>query len=533
MAKNKASKQQQSTFVPKPKPLVSKKPTISKAPHLTQPLFGRVDKLTAGLIIATMGISYIAQVAHATSSDTGVTEGSDAPPPRNSNAKQPNRTQPTRSSPPPRANQKMCQRLVASQLEFNRNCPLQQNQNSAIANKPLLFSSHVRAAVHPGLYMLPNKLKSLGEWQVQQRLGALIAQKTVPGLEEPNAAYAFSVQLAKSLRKTFEIDQTYKEAGPGDRYWHDLALNWLESDILPVPMELMGENQWSDMLKKLNYRITAPDEKRPVVANDELQITEYRKGGSQINKVPFFPGIMKADSSLSYLQEHDPSNVPVFKDFVKYQNEYVASEAKKNIKKTSQHLLNFMDAKNPKIGAFLRKYYRWCPEADEIQPLMNQFFSTLKREIKTDPIKAAALAHMEFVYIHPFEDGNGRTARAFMNVILVQNGIPPVALLRNKQYMKIVSQAIENKDYKLFEDYLREEIAKAKKSAKETQKIPMALKTCLKEKSDATCQGLLTTLLDKAESLFVSPSKKTKTVPTKSQEKAARIAARKRAIRRQ
>lgn len=41
------------------------------------------------------------------------------------------------------------------------------------------------------------------------------------------------------------------------------------------------------------------------------------------------------------------------------------------------------------------------------------------------PIFVAALAHAQFVQIHPFSDGNGRTARALMNLILRRNGYPP------------------------------------------------------------------------------------------------------------
>lgn len=47
------------------------------------------------------------------------------------------------------------------------------------------------------------------------------------------------------------------------------------------------------------------------------------------------------------------------------------------------------------------------------------------------PVIFAAELHRRFVYIHPFEDGNGRTARLLMNLALIQKGyeiiaIPPV-----------------------------------------------------------------------------------------------------------
>ena len=41
------------------------------------------------------------------------------------------------------------------------------------------------------------------------------------------------------------------------------------------------------------------------------------------------------------------------------------------------------------------------------------------------PIFCAAAAHALLVQIHPFSDGNGRTARALMNLILRRNGYPP------------------------------------------------------------------------------------------------------------
>ncbi|KAH7684657.1 fic protein family protein [Aphelenchoides avenae] len=48
--------------------------------------------------------------------------------------------------------------------------------------------------------------------------------------------------------------------------------------------------------------------------------------------------------------------------------------------------------------------------------------------LRIDPVELAALAHYKLVYIHPFIDGNGRTARLLMNFILMQSGFPPVII---------------------------------------------------------------------------------------------------------
>ncbi len=49
-------------------------------------------------------------------------------------------------------------------------------------------------------------------------------------------------------------------------------------------------------------------------------------------------------------------------------------------------------------------------------------------EKEANPILLAAEFHYKFIRIHPFDDGNGRTARILMNFILMQFGFPPVII---------------------------------------------------------------------------------------------------------
>lgn len=46
----------------------------------------------------------------------------------------------------------------------------------------------------------------------------------------------------------------------------------------------------------------------------------------------------------------------------------------------------------------------------------------------------AALAHYKLVHIHPFADGNGRTSRLLMNMILMQAGYPPVIIHKQRRH---------------------------------------------------------------------------------------------------
>lgn len=76
------------------------------------------------------------------------------------------------------------------------------------------------------------------------------------------------------------------------------------------------------------------------------------------------------------------------------------------------------------------------PIPKDVPQQMSEFVNKLnKKKDSLHPVVLAAFAHRRLVDIHPFTDGNGRTARLLMNLILVNKGyqivsIPPI--LRNE-----------------------------------------------------------------------------------------------------
>jgi Fic family protein len=66
------------------------------------------------------------------------------------------------------------------------------------------------------------------------------------------------------------------------------------------------------------------------------------------------------------------------------------------------------------------------PSPAEIPALMNDFAAWLRTA--PDTPDSAFAAHRRLVGIHPFNDGNGRTARLLMNLILIRGGYDPVAV---------------------------------------------------------------------------------------------------------
>jgi Fic family protein len=66
------------------------------------------------------------------------------------------------------------------------------------------------------------------------------------------------------------------------------------------------------------------------------------------------------------------------------------------------------------------------PSAAEIPALMGDFAAWLGAA--PAGFETAFAAHARLVAIHPFNDGNGRTARLLMNLLLMQAGYPPVVI---------------------------------------------------------------------------------------------------------
>ena len=61
-----------------------------------------------------------------------------------------------------------------------------------------------------------------------------------------------------------------------------------------------------------------------------------------------------------------------------------------------------------------------CPPPEQVDILMNQLFNWMKtKKDEIHPLILSSIFHYEFVFIHPFKDGNGRTARLWQNVILL------------------------------------------------------------------------------------------------------------------
>ena len=127
------------------------------------------------------------------------------------------------------------------------------------------------------------------------------------------------------------------------------------------------------------------------------------------------------------------------------------------------------------------------PNARKVHQLLNELVDFVNENpLQLNSIELATVFHHRFVHIHPFFDGNGRTVRLVMNLLLMREGFPPAIILkndRNKYYaalnqankgnysklMLLMAQALErttniyltalpehDKDYQIISDIVKE-----------------------------------------------------------------------------
>ncbi|MBL0731788.1 MAG: Fic family protein [Desulfosarcina sp.] len=128
-----------------------------------------------------------------------------------------------------------------------------------------------------------------------------------------------------------------------------------------------------------------------------------------------------------------------------------------DIKSIHQLILRNIDDKNAgvyrSVNVTISGADHVPPDFFKVQTEMSNFSAWYKNDAqKIHPIERAARVHADFVKIHPFTDGNGRTSRLLMNLELMKDGFPPVVLYVEKrlEYYEALDTAHTKGDYTLF-----------------------------------------------------------------------------------
>ena len=102
-----------------------------------------------------------------------------------------------------------------------------------------------------------------------------------------------------------------------------------------------------------------------------------------------------------------------------------------------------------------------APPEDLVPKLIKDLFKRLNKDIETPILIKSCIFHYEFVYIHPFSDGNGRTARLWQNVLLTSwnplfEFVPIESQIKKYQsdYYKAIDTCNKNGNSNIFIEFM-------------------------------------------------------------------------------
>lgn len=99
------------------------------------------------------------------------------------------------------------------------------------------------------------------------------------------------------------------------------------------------------------------------------------------------------------------------------------------------------------------------PSGNDMYIQIKNFYADLEwKKKELNPIEYAAWTHAEFVRIHPFVDGNGRTSRLIMNYQLMSDGFLPISIAKENRldYYNALEEYAVNANLKKFADLIAE-----------------------------------------------------------------------------
>ncbi|MBI5875763.1 MAG: Fic family protein [Deltaproteobacteria bacterium] len=133
--------------------------------------------------------------------------------------------------------------------------------------------------------------------------------------------------------------------------------------------------------------------------DDEKELLNYKKAMDFISR---------------YLGKEDPITEGIIRELHKV--------TVKNVRGDKADPGNYRKIQNYVVNSLTREIIYTPPTPIEVPHLMREFVDWLNKAEDLSPVLIAGIAQFQFVHIHPFIDGNGRTARLLSTLILYKTG---------------------------------------------------------------------------------------------------------------
>ncbi len=176
-------------------------------------------------------------------------------------------------------------------------------------------------------------------------------------------------------------------------------------DLLEIPVSIEEEIKKETLAKRVHY--STKIEGNTLNLNEVIEVIENKNVSHERNVLE----VRNYYNALMYLNDLDSKNIT--EDLIFKVHNLV-------IGKKINYKDNYRDGQNVVADSITGNIAYLPPEAKDVKALMNQMIKEFNSKENKDipiPIKAGIFAY-EFVTIHPFWDGNGRTSRLLATYIL-------------------------------------------------------------------------------------------------------------------
>lgn len=131
---------------------------------------------------------------------------------------------------------------------------------------------------------------------------------------------------------------------------------------------------------------------------------------------------------------HEVENTKKAYDFMKkYKKEVNSGFIKKIHSHLTYNILGENSGEYRKIQVYMEGSKHLPARASKVNNEMNSLMRWMKNHQKLHSVVLAAYVHHFLIAIHPFIDGNGRTARLLLNFMLMKSGFPPVCIKKEER----------------------------------------------------------------------------------------------------
>ncbi len=212
----------------------------------------------------------------------------------------------------------------------------------------------------------------------------------------------------------------------------------------PLPREIV-ENLHDDLILRWTYNSNAIEGNTLTLKETKVALEGITIGGKTMRE--HFEAINHREAIL-YVEELDKKN---------------ESLTQWQIKSLHQLILRNIDDEQAgryrNVNVVISGASHKPPDHVLVPEEMERFIGWCAAEaVNLHPVERAARVHADFVKIHPFIDGNGRTARLLMNLELIKAGFPAAVLTveRRLAYYEALDHAHIRGDYEPFLNMMEE-----------------------------------------------------------------------------